>query len=208
MDAGFEARHLYAACRLTISHDYSPGGSPGTIFGTGFVVGFPQGDSRFGLVTNRHLADAAWAEPQCAGTTLTSVIVEMWQSTNLKLTFELTDPTPFYHHDESIDGAVIPFGPAFDANTTLGTFYDKIENLIPDLNVDSLVIRSGSTRARHAPSSAPACSRVIRTLITGDTKGTRTRLTETGRSSSMRSRRAVTQEAQCSSLSVASRHCK
>ena len=139
MDAGFEARHLYAACRLTFSHDYSPGGSPGTIFGTGFVVGFPQGDSRFGLVTNRHLADAAWAEPQCAGTTLTSVIVEMWQSTNLKLTFELTDPTPFYHHDESIDVAVIPFGPAFDANTTLGTFYDKIENLIPDLNVDSLV---------------------------------------------------------------------
>jgi hypothetical protein len=139
MDAGFEARHLYAACRLTFTHNYSPGDSPGTIFGTGFVVGFPEGDSRFGLVTNRHLVDAAWSEPQCIGTTLESIKVEMWQSINLKLTFEISDPKPVYHDDESIDVAVIPFGPAFDTRTTLGTVYDKIENLIPDPNVDSLV---------------------------------------------------------------------
>ena len=45
MDAGFETRHRYAACRLTFTHNYMPGDSPGTTFGTGFVVGFPEGES-------------------------------------------------------------------------------------------------------------------------------------------------------------------
>jgi hypothetical protein len=138
MDAGFEARHLYAACRLTFTHNYSPGHSRGTTFGTAFIVGFPEGDSRFGLVTNRHLVDIPWGEPECVGTTIESIKVEMWQSINLKLTFEINDPKPAFHDDPSIDVAVVPFGPAFDTSTTLGTFYDKIENLLPDRDADHL----------------------------------------------------------------------
>jgi hypothetical protein len=131
MDTGFESRHLYAACRLTFTHYYEPGGQTSDSNGTGFIVGFPEGDSRFGLVTNRHLVDIPWAKPERSDTTLQSIKIEMWQSENFRLEFTLSDLTLYLHNDSSIDVAVIPFGPDL-APHVAGYPYDKLENLIAD----------------------------------------------------------------------------
>jgi hypothetical protein len=80
MDTGFEARHLYAACKLTFTHYFEPGDQSSEVSGTGFVVGFPDGDTRFGLVTNRHLVDRPWSDSKYNGAVLKSVHIEMWQS--------------------------------------------------------------------------------------------------------------------------------
>jgi hypothetical protein len=143
MDTGFGATQLYSACRLTITHYYEPNDhTPPPCFGTGFLVEFPNGDNRLGLVTNRHLTDIPWHKPECEGTTIKSVKIEWWQSDKLRLECTIADPKPLYHDDQSIDIAIIPFGPEMDPKT-LGTLYDNIENIVPHLNADRLEFKHG-----------------------------------------------------------------
>ena len=137
MDTGFGATQHYAACRLTFTHYYEPGDTHPQCFGTGFIVGFPNKDNRFGLVTNRHLTDFPWHKPEYDGATIESVKLELWQSKNFRIEFVIADPTPLYHDDETIDVAVIPFGPEIDPQA-LGAFYDTFENIIPDPNTEYL----------------------------------------------------------------------
>ena len=138
MDTGFSANQLYSACRLTFTHYYEPGEhTPPLRYGTGFITGFPTPDNRFALVTNRHLTDIPWVNPSRDGTVLKSVKVELWQSRNLRIEFDIQDPTVYLHEDEYIDVSVVPFGPAIDMNA-VGYPYDKIENLIPDPNAGVL----------------------------------------------------------------------
>jgi hypothetical protein len=139
MDTGFEGWHLYTACKLTFTHFYKPNDHRYEQFGTGFVAQFPPGDSRFALVTNRHLVDIPWVRPEVAETVLESVKIEMWQSENFRLEFVVDDPDPIFHDDDSIDVSVVPFGPALDTPATKAYPYDKIENLIPDPTASDLV---------------------------------------------------------------------
>lgn len=123
--------HLYAACRLSITHYYEPGDhtlDPCT--GTGFLVKFPTGDNRLGLVTNRHLTDIPWHLPQRDGTVIKYVEAELWQSERLRLKIPISDPEPIYHEDPTIDVAIIPFGPKFE-HEVIGTPFDRLENLDP-----------------------------------------------------------------------------
>jgi hypothetical protein len=141
MDTGFSAVQLYSACKLTFTHYYEPNDhTPPLLFGTGFITGFPTGDRRFALVTNRHLADIPWVDPDRDGTTLKAVKIEFWQSDKLRLEFDIEDPKPLYHSDTSIDIAVIPFGPRIDPKM-LGTPYDNIENIMSDLDTDHLMLK-------------------------------------------------------------------
>jgi len=143
MDTGFGFTQLYSACRLTITHYYEPGdNTPPPCFGTGFIVDFPNNDNRMGLVTNRHLTDIPWHKPECEGTMIKSVKAEMWQSKNLRIEIVIPEPRPLYHDDETIDIAVIPFGPEIPPDA-LGTFYDKLENIIPDPNTERLIFNHG-----------------------------------------------------------------
>ncbi len=140
MDTGFGKWHLYTACKLTFSHIYEPNDHRYDISGTGFVAQFPPGDTRFALVTNRHLVDVPWAKPQMDGTALESVTIEMWQSNIFRLEFTIDNPEPIFHTDESIDVGVIPFGQdGFGTQTTKGTPYDKIENIIADSAATGMV---------------------------------------------------------------------
>ncbi len=133
METGFLGWHLYTACRLTFTHFYEVNDHRHQECGTGFVAQFPPGDSRFALVTNRHLADIPWAKPECEGTKLESVKIEMWQSDKFRLEFTIDDPEPAFHEDNSIDVAVIPFGPQLDQNTFVHV-YDSIDKMTPDPN--------------------------------------------------------------------------
>ncbi|EUA12995.1 hypothetical protein I546_2016 [Mycobacterium kansasii 732] len=143
MDTGFSATQLYSACRLTFTHYYEPGDhTPPLLYGTGFITGFSTPDNRFALVTNRHLTDISWVEPNRDGTVLKSVKVELWQSKNLRIEFDIQDPTTYFHVDPYIDICVIPFGPAIDTNAK-GYPFDKIENLIPDLSAEFLEFKHG-----------------------------------------------------------------
>jgi hypothetical protein len=143
MDTGFGATQLYSACRLTITHYYEHSDHTWEpCFGTGFLVEFPDEDSRFGLVTNRHLTDVPWHQRQYEGAVIRSVKVEIWQSRNLRFEFTISDPEPLYHDDPTIDVAVIPFGPRIDPQI-LGTPYDKLENIFPDMNIDTFMLNHG-----------------------------------------------------------------
>ncbi|KZS60427.1 hypothetical protein [Mycobacterium pseudokansasii] len=143
MDTGFSATQLYSACRLTFTHYYEPADhTPRLLYGTGFITGFSTPDNRFALVTNRHLTDIPWVEPNRDGTVLKSVKVELWQSKNLRIEFDIQDPTTYFHVDPYIDICVIPFGPAIDTNAK-GYPFDKIENLIPDLSAEFLEFKHG-----------------------------------------------------------------
>lgn len=86
-------------------------------YGTGFLVEFPTGDGRLGLVTNRHLADLTFREdePENEGTVLKSALVQWWQSKNLRCEHTITQPEPLYHPDPLIDVAIIPIVPKNDA---------------------------------------------------------------------------------------------
>ncbi|ORX07082.1 hypothetical protein AWC27_26335 [Mycobacterium szulgai] len=144
VDTGFGTNQLYSACRLTITHHFADHDLECEPFnGTGFLVQFPSGDNRFGVVTNRHLTDAASYNPvEYKGATPKSVKIELWQSKNFRIEFTIDDPKPLYHHDRTIDVAVIPFGPKVDHHT-LGTPYDKLENLFPDPNIDTVIFNHG-----------------------------------------------------------------
>ncbi|SPM41930.1 hypothetical protein BN973_03918 [Mycobacterium numidiamassiliense] len=141
MDTGFGPTQLYSACRLTITHYYQPNDHTWEpCFGTGFLVQFPQGDNRFGLVTNRHLTDVPW-RTQYKDVVVKSVKIEMWQGRTLRLEFTINDPQPLYHDDPTIDVAVIPFGPSIDTEI-IGTPYDKIKNIDVD-PIEGLMMNHG-----------------------------------------------------------------
>ena len=145
MDTGFGANQLYSACRLTITHHFpdDDGLECEPFNGTGFLVQFPDGDNRFGIVTNRHLTDAVfYNEAEYKGSTIKAVKIELWQSRNFRIEFKVDDPKPLYHDDETIDVAVIPFGPKIDPHM-VGTPYDKLENIIPDPTIDHLIFNHG-----------------------------------------------------------------
>jgi hypothetical protein len=145
MDTGFEAWHLYTACKLTMNHFYEPNDHRYQIHGTGFLTQFPSGDPRIALVTNRHLADVPWAKPKYAGTVLESVELEMWQSENFRLHLKISDVEPLFHEDDSIDISVLPIGPAFDTATTAVTIYDSIDKLIPNPNTPAIFFNHAMT---------------------------------------------------------------
>ena len=134
MDTGFEAWHLYTACKLTFTHFYQPNDHRYERFGTGFVAQFPPGDPRFALVTNRHLVDIPWTRADAPETVLESIKIEMWQSEKFRLEFVVDNPEPIFHTDNSIDVSVVPFGPRIDTQTTKAIPYDNIKKLIPDPN--------------------------------------------------------------------------
>ncbi|MCT7661013.1 helix-turn-helix domain-containing protein [Mycobacterium deserti] len=110
MDTGFSARQLYSACRLEATHYFPDDGSHCCdLKGTGFIVGFPTGDDRMGLVTNRHIADAVfYNEVDNRGSKIQSIKIQWWQSTQLRCEYVIANPEPLYHPDPLLDVAVIP----------------------------------------------------------------------------------------------------
>jgi hypothetical protein len=71
-----------------------------------------------------------------------SICVEIWQSKNLRLNLTMTDVEPIYHTDTAIDIAIIPFGPKIDP-AIKSTLYDKIENILPNLDSEILTFNHG-----------------------------------------------------------------
>ncbi|WP_186244059.1 helix-turn-helix domain-containing protein [Mycobacterium simulans] len=110
MDTGFSAHQLYSACRLEATHHFPNDGTHCIdLAGTGFLVEFPAGDNRLGLVTNRHIADAVfYSELENKGSTIKSIKIQWWQSRELRCEHVVTDPKPLYHSDPLLDVAVIP----------------------------------------------------------------------------------------------------
>jgi Helix-turn-helix domain len=110
VDTGFSANQLYSACRLEATHHFPNDGTHCTdLEGTGFLVEFPPGDNRLGLVTNRHLADAVfYNELENKGSAIKSIKMQWWQSKELRCEHIIIDPKPLYHSDSLLDVAVIP----------------------------------------------------------------------------------------------------
>lgn len=111
MDTGFGARQLYSACKVTATHHYPVDGTEikDPSKATGFLVEFPTGDSRIGLVTNRHVVDLTFYDnPEDIGTVVKLIKVHWWQSNILRLEHTIANPKPLYHPDPLIDVAVIP----------------------------------------------------------------------------------------------------
>lgn len=80
MTTGFNANQLYSACSLTLTHHFPFDGTEGKpIDGTGFLVEFPTGDSRLGLVTNRHLAEPEFYDPEDTGQRLKLLTLQWWK---------------------------------------------------------------------------------------------------------------------------------
>lgn len=131
MDTGFEAWHLYSACKLTMNYLYTHGQQRSDGFGTGFIVQFPPGDPRLGLVTNRHLVDIPWKMPSRDGTTLESIHVEMWPYDSLRVEFTIQNPQILLHNDKSIDVSVIPFGTDKPLELT-GYPYDRLDKIFKE----------------------------------------------------------------------------
>src|ERR1700727_52554 len=93
VDTGFGTNQLYSACRLTCTHHFPDDGiecNP-PVTGTGFLVEFPSPDNRMGLVTNRHLVDAAFYDFANEGTVVKSIKLQLWQSSQLLLEHTITD---------------------------------------------------------------------------------------------------------------------
>ncbi|MDY6999018.1 MAG: hypothetical protein SW019_20685, partial [Actinomycetota bacterium] len=80
MDTGFSADQLYSACRLEATHHFPIDGTHcADLAGTGFLVEFPAGDNRLGLVTNRHLADAVfYNELENKGSAIKQIRLQWW----------------------------------------------------------------------------------------------------------------------------------
>jgi AraC-like DNA-binding protein len=143
MDTGFSAQQLYSACRVIATHHYPEDGvecSP-PLSGTGFLVEFPTGDSRLGLVTNRHIADAVFNDAnEYAGTAIKSIELQWWQSSVLRLQHVIEKPMPLYHSDPLIDAAVVPITSEPDAPIDItGELYDDVEIFISDNSDEKLV---------------------------------------------------------------------
>lgn len=136
MDTGFSANQLYSACRLEMTHHFPDGTHCTDLEGTGFLVQFPAGDSRIGLVTNKHLANAEFYNPlENPASVLTSVKVQWWQSKNMLLEHVINDPQPLYHSDPLFDVAVIPIFSKPNLPIEIGgTHYGDLVQFIADTN--------------------------------------------------------------------------
>ncbi|WP_131808701.1 hypothetical protein [Mycolicibacterium mucogenicum] len=109
MDTGFGAQQLYSACKIEATHHYPADGTECTpVKGTGFLVQFPTGDGRLGLVTNRHIADDTFFDERNVGSELKSIKVQWWQTKELRCEHTTDDPKPLYHSDPLVDVAIIP----------------------------------------------------------------------------------------------------
>jgi hypothetical protein len=135
VDTGFSAHQLYSACRLETTHHFLADDTHCTdLEGTGFLVEFPTGDNRLGLVTNRHLADAVfYNELENPGSVIRSIKLQWWQSKELRCEHTINEPTPFYHSDPLIDVAVVPIGskPAAPLEAT-GEYYGDMAKFIAE----------------------------------------------------------------------------
>lgn len=142
MDTGFGAHQLYSACRVDTTHHFRSDGSHCVdLHGSGFLVEFPENDSRLALVTNRHIADAVFYDEDLnKGSKLTSVKVQWWQSKVLRLEHTITDPRPLYHSDPLIDVAVIPI--ASTAHTRIeiaGELYGDLDKFVDENSAEKFV---------------------------------------------------------------------
>jgi hypothetical protein len=135
VDTGFSAHQLYSACRLEATHHFPNDGTHCTdLAGTGFLVEFPAGDNRLGLVTNRHLADAVfYNELDNKGSAIKLIKLQWWQSNELRCEHSISDPKPLYHSDPLIDVAVIPIAskPGEPLQAT-GEFFGDIAKFIAE----------------------------------------------------------------------------
>lgn len=130
MDTGVTRSHLYSACRLTATYHYEPSGNRPKGRATGFIAQYPN-LRNWGLVTNRHVYDPAWADPEkYSGTTLEALVAEIWVSTDRLLTYDLATIEPILHEDSSIDVCVfpLPFDEPFNAKMIL------FDAEVPDLS--------------------------------------------------------------------------
>lgn len=143
MDTGFGTNQLYSACRLTVTHHFADSGLEcKPIEGTGFLVEFPSPDTRIGLVTNRHLTDATFAnEIENRGATLKSIKVQWWQSKYLLLEHTVADPQPLYYDsDPLVDVAVIPIAAKTGAPVEIiGTLHGDVEKFMAENSPDGIM---------------------------------------------------------------------
>lgn len=108
MDTGLTRSHLYSACLLTATYYYEHGDNHPVCRATGFIAQFPS-HKGWGLVTNRHVSDPAWADPKkYEGAVLESLEAEIWVTTDRRLTYELTNIEPLLHDDPTVDVCVFP----------------------------------------------------------------------------------------------------
>jgi hypothetical protein len=143
VDTGFSTNQLYSACRVEVTHHFPDEDNDCTDLseGTGFLAEFPTDDNRIGLVTNRHLADAAfYNDVECRGAVIKSVKLQWWQSKSLRLEHVIDDPTPYYHADPSIDVAVIPIVAKADKPISIrGTLFGDTADWLTNQNPDQIL---------------------------------------------------------------------
>ncbi|WP_199255243.1 helix-turn-helix domain-containing protein [Mycolicibacterium mengxianglii] len=135
MDTGFGSLQLYSACRVEAAHHFKVGGSHCIdLEGSGFLVEFPENDSRLALVTNRHIADAVFYDEDLNdGSSLTSVRVQWWQSKALRLEHTIVNPRPLYNVDPLIDVAVIPIASTPDARIEIvGELFGDLDQFVDE----------------------------------------------------------------------------
>lgn len=93
-----------------------------------------------GLVTNRHLVDAAFYDFANEGTVVKSIKLQLWQSSQLLLEHTITDPTPLYHDDPLIDVAVVPVVSKPDAPMKIfGTFYGDLQKFVTEADQHTMM---------------------------------------------------------------------
>lgn len=109
METGFGAQQLYTACRIEATNHFPADGTVcKPVEGTGFLVQFPTGDGRLGLVTNRHLTEPGFLVEEDKDAELKSIKVQWWQTKELRCEHTTDDPNPLYHSDPLVDVAIIP----------------------------------------------------------------------------------------------------
>jgi hypothetical protein len=126
--------HLYSACLLNATYYYEPGDNHPQCRATGFVAQYPN-QKDWGLVTNRHVGEPVWKDPEkYDGTTLESLTAEIWLTTRQLLQYELTSIEPVLHDDPTIDVCMFPL--PFDKQLK-GTviLFDAVP---PDLDLSSM----------------------------------------------------------------------
>jgi hypothetical protein len=108
MDTGVTRSHLYSACLLSATYYYEPGDNRPKCRATGFIAQYPSRKG-WGLVTNRHIGDPIWKDPEkYEGTVLESLEAEIWITTDRRLKYELASIEPVFHDDPTVDVCVFP----------------------------------------------------------------------------------------------------
>lgn len=121
MDTGIRRGHLYSACRLTTTYRCVLNDHRISANATGFLVQLPSLD-RFALVTNRHVVDPAWAEPEKYGDfVLHGLEAEIWLTPDMRMTYELMSLDAVFHDDDTIDvcAIAVPFHEKFAATVAI-----------------------------------------------------------------------------------------